>query len=158
MTEEYMEEEYMEEEFRELLNNLPDNTIQTLLREYISKNNLHSSYIEFIIKLNKDYIDKTNSFIQYFKRSVNALCIDEMFNKNVLKNVGIDKDNWFWYARLLKCTEDETYPTSNYWQPIYLLKRLKGITDNLAETDLRDNELVDLYNTLLKLYKKYEVM
>lgn len=143
--------------FKELLNNLSDNTIQTLLREYISKNNLHSSYMDFIIKLNKDYIEKSNDFIRCSKRNINAICIDKMFGKNVLKNVDIDKENWFWYARLLKCSEDETYPTSNYWQPIYLLKRLKAITDKLADNDLRDNELVDLYNTLLKLYEKYEV-
>ena len=80
-----------------------------------------------------------------------------MFGKNVLKNVDIDKDNWFWYARLLKYSEDEVFLKSNFWQPIYLLKRLKAITDKLTDNDLRDNELVDLYNTLLKLYEKYEV-
>lgn len=148
----------MEKQFRELLNALSDNTIQYLLKEYISENNLHSNYIEFVAKLNKDYINKSNYFIRYFKSSVNAIYIDKMFGKNVLKNVDIDKDNWFWYARLLKCSEDETYPTSNYWQPIYLLKRLKTITDKLTDKDLRDDELVELYNTLLKLYEKYEVI
>lgn len=124
----------------------------------MSENNLHADYIEFIIKLNKDYIDKTNSFIRYFKRSVNAICVDKMFNKNVLKNVDIDKDNWFWYARLLKCTEDSIYPTENFWQPIYLLKRLKPITDDLIKADLKDDELVELYDILNKLYKEYEVI
>lgn len=145
-------------EFRELLNKLSDNTIQRCLFNYISKNNLHSSYIEFITKLNKDYIEKSNDFIRYSKRNINAIYIDKMFGKNVLKNVDIDKDNWFWYARLLKCSEDEIYPKSNFWQPIYLLKRLKAITDKLTDKDLRDDELVELYNTLLKLYEKYEVI
>lgn len=147
----------MEEQFRELLNNLSDNTIQTFLREYISKNNLHSSYMDFIIKLNKDYIEKSNDFIRYSKRNINAICIDKIFGKNVLKNVDIDKENWFWYARLLKCSEDEIYPKSNFLQPIYLLKKLKAITDKLTDKDLRDDELVDLYNTLIKLYEKYEL-
>lgn len=147
----------MEENFIELLRKLPDNTIQSCLKEYISKNNLHSNYMEFIIKLNKDYIDNIVNFIVPFKRAVNTLYVDEMFDKNVLKKVDIDEKNWFWYARLLKYSEDEIYPKQNFLQPVYLLKRLKPITDNLTKEDLRDDEFVDLYDNLTKLYKEYEI-
>lgn len=149
-----MEDEIL---FRELLEKLPDNKIQFYLKDYISSNNLHSNYIEFIAKLNKDYIDNSNRFIEQFKRNVNVLYLDTQLNKNVLKKVDIDKDNWFWYARLLKYTEDEVYPKRNFLQPTYLLERLKPITDELTEQDLRDSEFRDLYNILLKLYKKYEM-
>ena len=143
--------------FRELLEKLPDYTIQKCLLNYISKNNLHSAYIESIVNLNKDYIDNSNRFIEAFKRNVNVLYTDNMFDKNVLKKVDIDKNNWFWYARLLKYTEDEVYPKRNSLQPTYLLGRLKPITDELTEQDLRDDEFRDLYNVLLHLYKKYEM-
>lgn len=143
--------------FKELLDKLPDFKIQSCLKEHISKYNLHSDYIEFIAKLNKDYVDNSNIFIELFKRNVNVLYVDKQFNKNVLKKVDIDKDNWFWYARLLKHTEDEVYPKRNFLQPTYLLERLKPITDQLTEADLRDDEFRDLYNTLTQLYEKYEV-
>lgn len=145
-------------EFKNLLEKLSDSAIQRCLFNYISKNNLHSNYMEFIIKLNKDYIDNSNRFITSFKRNVNTLYVDKHGNKKVFKDVDIDKDNWFWYARLLKCTEDEIYPKQNFLQPVYLLKRLKPITDNLTNKDLRDDEFIDLYRTLLKLYEKYEVV
>lgn len=147
----------MEQQFKELLEELPDNMIKNCLAEYISKNNLHSTYIEFITKLNKNYIEESNNFIVGMKQCINMLYTDKHGNKKVLKNVDIDKDNWYWYARLLKYSEDEKYLKQNFLQPTYLLKRLKPITDTLTTNDLKKDELIDLYNNLLELYKKYKI-
>lgn len=146
-----------EQMLEDLLNELNKNVVKNIIAEYISKNNLHSEYIEMIPKISADYIDKSNSFIARFKRDVNALYVDKQLGYKVMKDTEINEKNWFWYARLLRSTEDEIYPKQNYFQPTYLLKRLKPIIAEINEKEL-DEELFELYQVCLNLYHKYGIV
>lgn len=131
---------------------------KSIIMAYIQDNRLHSEYADLLSQLLKGYINDTNSFIEIFKRDVNNLYIGEMFEHKVLENVDIDEKNWFWYARLLKHTEDEVYPKRNFLQPTYLLGRLKPIIVNMDAEELKnkaDDELYELYKLCLNLMGKY---
>lgn len=141
--------------FKDLLRSLDKEKIKYYLSEYIKEKHLYSEYIDFISKIASDYTTNTNKFIESFKRNVNVLYLDENLGYDIFKNVDINEKNWYWYARLLKYSEDEIYPKNNYLQPTYLLKRLKPIIAYL-DTDNLDEELKDLYNICLNLISKYK--
>ena len=151
----YSEEELL---FEQLLYFLDKNTVKSIISKYIKDNRLHTEYINLIVELSENYINKSNHFIERFKRDVNVLFLDENCGKKIFKNIDIDEENWFWYARLLRDTEDEIYPKSNYLKPRYLLQRLKPIIAHLDVSKLKnDIELYDLYKFCLNLYDKYGV-
>lgn len=142
--------------FKELLYSLDKDTVASIISKYIKENRLHTRYINLITELSEDYINKSNYFIERFKMDVNALYVDEQFGKKVLKEVDIDEQNWYWYARLLRDTEDEVYPKRNYYRPTYLLKRLMPIIADLDVSKLKDDEeRYELYKVCLDLYEKY---
>ncbi len=144
---------------RNLLRNIDKKKVKSIISDYIKEQRLHVEYIDLITELNKDYIEKSNFFIERFKRDVNALYVDENFGKNVMKNVDIDEKNWFWYARLLRDTEDEQYPKNNFFTPKYLLERLKPIIAKLNASKLeKDQELYELYRFCLNLISKYKLI
>ena len=145
-----------EKQLIKLLNELDAKKIKFIIANYIKENRLHSEYIELIVEISRDYIEESNFFIERMKRDVNSLYVDKICGKNVMKNVEIDNKNWFWYARLLRDTEDETYPKSNFFSPKYLLDRLKPIIAELNVEELKKNkELYELYKIVLDLYSKY---
>lgn len=141
----------------EILNELekrPIDSVKEIFTEYICRKNLQIEYLDIIPKLAKNYSNEAIEFIKGFKRAVNALYMGEKFDKNIFENVDIDKYNWFWYARILKYTEDENFPKSNFLQPSYLLSRLEPIIKELDPSKL-DEELTELYNISINLMKKY---
>lgn len=145
-------------ELIKLLNEIDKDRVKKIITHYITSNKLHSEYLTIIPWIAKDYIDKSNAFIVNMKRDVNCLYLDENFGKNIMKNVDIDEKNWFWYARLLRDTEDENYPKSNFLMPTYLLQRLKPIIEKLdIEKIKRDKEIIELYNCVSDLCKKYNI-
>ena len=142
---------------KESLKVLPKEISIAIIKDYICDNNLHSEYISLISELSADYINRSNKFIEDFKRDVNALYLPEQFNHNIFKHIDIDEKNWFWYARLLKYTEDEVYPKSNFFVPSYLTERLYNIVKDL---DINSgscvyNELKELKDLVVKLHNKY---
>ena len=141
----------------ESLRALPKGIVMGIMKDYICDNNLHSEYIGLISELSADYINKSNKFIKDFKRNVNTLYLPEQFNHNIFKHIDIDEENWFWYARLLKHTEDEVYPKSNFFTPIYLVDRLYNIVKDL---DINSgsciyDELKELKDLVIDLHNKY---
>ena len=145
-------------ELIKLLNEIDKDRVKIILTDYITSNKLHSEYLTIIPTIAKDYMDKSNAFIVNMKRDVNSLYVDENFGKNVMKNVDIDEKNWFWYARLLRDTEDEEFAKNNFFMPTYLLQRLKPIIDELdIEKIKRDKEFLELYNCVSDLCKKYNI-
>ena len=150
----------MEEErlLKELLISINKDKVKNIIFEYIIKNRLHSEYIELITSLSKNYIDESNIFIERMKRDVNVLYVDKQLGYKVMKDVEINENNWYWYARVLRDTEDEIYPKNNFLQPVYLLNRLKPIIANIdARTIEKDDELLELYKVCLDLYDKYGI-
>ncbi len=136
---------------------LTNEDAKNVILTYITEKRLHTSYIEAINELMKDYVEKTNSFIVQFKQDVNALYSENNLGHDIFKNVDINSKNWFWYARLLRDSEDEVYPKCNFLQPTYLLGRLKPIIAELDKSNLPDNELKELYVNVLNLIGKYGI-
>ena len=136
---------------------LTNEDAKNVILTYITEKRLHTSYIEAINELMKDYVEKTNSFIVQFKQDVNALYSENNLGHDIFKNVDINSKNWFWYARLLRDSEDEIYPKCNFLQPTYLLGRLMPIIAELDKNNLPDNELKELYVIVLNLIGKYGI-
>lgn len=133
---------------------------KNVILTYIIEKRLYTSYIEAINELMKDYIEKANSFIVQFKQDVNVLYLENNLGHNIFKNVDINSKNWFWYARLLRDSEDEVYPKCNFLQPTYLLGRLKPIIANIDVERIKnrsDDELYKLYKICLDLMSKYGI-
>ena len=141
----------------ESLRALPKGIVMGIMKDYICDNNLHSEYTSLISELSADYINKSNKFIKDFKRDVNTLYFPEQFNHNIFKHIDIDEENWFWYARLLKHTEDEVYPKSNFFAPRYLVDRLYNIVKDLEinSGSCIYNELEELKDLVINLHNKY---
>ena len=140
------------------LDRLPHNEASLVIIDYIRKNDLHDEYIDQLVQLGREYTAHSANFIRRFKQDVNALYIDKQFGHNVLQNVDINEKNWFWYARLLRDTEDEEFPKQNFFQPTYLLGRLKPIIANIDVEKIKDksdDELYELYKICLDLMSKY---
>ncbi len=136
---------------------LTNDDAKNVILTYITEKRFHTSYIEAINELMKDYVEKTNSFIVQFKQDVNSLYSENNLGYDIFKNVDINSKNWFWYARLLRDSEDEIYPKCNFLQPTYLLDRLKPIIAELDKNNLPDNELKELYVIVLNLIGKYGI-
>ena len=145
-------------EVKKLLSELTKEEAEYVITNYIQENNLQIEYAETLIKIIKNYSQKAIDFIVRFKQDVNVLYVDRNFNHSVLENVDIDEKNWFWFARLLRDSEDNTYPSRNYLQPVYLLERLKPIIDKVDVEKIRGYaDLEELYQICLNLIEKYHI-
>ena len=131
---------------------------KAIIISYITDNRLHAEFADLTAKMLHDYIMETNSYITRFKRDVNALYVESQLGYDVFKNVDINENNWFWYVRLLRDTEeDEKFPKQNFFQPVYLLKRLNPIMNKLDVEKVKNynEEFAELYQVYVDLCKKY---
>ncbi len=129
-----------------------------IIARHIKDNRLHSEYIEMVLDLSKDYIDKANEFIIQIKQDANFFYQNKIMQTKILENIKITKDNWFWYARILRDTEDEIYPNRNYFKPTILLEKLLPIITDIKLNEIYDIELRQLYYTCLNLFKRYNMI
>lgn len=143
---------------RSALEDLSKEEASMIIIEYISSHKLELEYIDKITELVKIYSNRATDFIIQTKRDINALFVDSQFGHDVFKNIDINENNWFWYARLLRDAEDEVFPKRNYLQPTYLLGRLKPIIANLDVKKIKNySDLYELYGVCLSLMDKYGV-
>ena len=141
---------------------MSDDQVWVVFRKYIENKHLYSKYINRMAELNSKYVEKVERDMLFFKRDVNFLYQPEAFGHEILKGADITEKNWFWYARILRDSENEDYPNGNFIQPTYLLKRLKPILDSFDEDKLNkygpnNDETEELYNRMRELMKKYNI-
>jgi hypothetical protein len=143
---------------RNVLSELTVDEAKLVIADYIKSNHLEIEYADVLVQIIKNYAQMATDFIVRFKQDVNVLYVDHNFGHSVLENVDIDEKNWFWFARLLRESEDEVYPTRNYLQPTYLLERLKPIIEKIDLEKIKGySDLEELYQICLNLMKKYNV-